>query len=109
VAHAFSPGTFIAELDGDPPFRYRIMTTATPDGPTRCTIRLTLLLPARDGAEPDPRFVQDLLAYSRDGLDKDCAIWNRLDLAHAPRFTSRDQAAVAFAAFCQSFRDTTAA
>jgi len=109
LAHAYSPGVFIAELDGDPPFRYRIMTTATPDDEARCTIRLTLILPAGDGGTADERFSRELLAYSRDGLDKDCAIWNRLDLRQVPRFTARDEPARAFAEFCRSFREDAAA
>jgi nitrite reductase/ring-hydroxylating ferredoxin subunit len=105
VAHAFSPGAFIAEMDGDPPYRYRVMTTATPESEARTTIRLTLLLPVPDGVEPDGRFAEELLAHSREGLEKDRAIWNRLDLTRPPRFTSRDQAAVTFAEFCRGFRD----
>jgi nitrite reductase/ring-hydroxylating ferredoxin subunit len=105
VAHAYSPGVFISELDGDPPFRYRIMTTATPaDDDGRCTVRLTLLLPPI-GDGHDERFAQELLGYSRDGLDKDGAIWSRLDLSHVPRYTARDDAARAFADFCRSFRE----
>jgi nitrite reductase/ring-hydroxylating ferredoxin subunit len=105
--HAFSPGTFIAELDGDPPYQYRVMTTATPDDPDgTCTIRLTLILPnAPDGSPPDERFRQGLLEYSRAGLEKDRAIWDRLDPRHLPRFTSNDQAAIAFAEFCRAFGD----
>jgi nitrite reductase/ring-hydroxylating ferredoxin subunit len=109
LAHAYSPGVFISELDGDPPFRYRIMTTATPDDDTRCTIRLTLLLAAPEGAAPDAKFSEELLAYSRDGLEKDCAIWNRLRLDHPPQYTARDDAARAFAEFCRSFREDGAA
>jgi 3-ketosteroid 9alpha-monooxygenase subunit A len=104
LAHAYSPGVFISELDGDPPFRYRIMTTATPDEGGRCTIRLTLLLPTPGGEPLNERFSNELLAYSRDGLDKDCAIWNRLDLQQPPHYTARDDAARAFADFCRTFR-----
>ena len=105
--HAFSPGTFIAELDGDPPYRYRVMTTATPaEAEGTCTIRLTLMLPnGPDGSPPADRFTRQLLDYSRDGMEQDLAIWNRLDLGHVPRFTSTDQAAIAFADFCRAFRD----
>jgi hypothetical protein len=104
LAYAYSPGVFMAELAGDPPFRYRIMTTATPQGGGSCTIRLTLLLPDTEGRAADERFGRELLAYSRDGLEKDCAIWNRLDLHHVPRYTARDDAARLFAEFCHSFR-----
>jgi nitrite reductase/ring-hydroxylating ferredoxin subunit len=104
LAYAYSPGVFIGELAGDPPFRYRIMTTATPDAGETCSIRLTLLLPEEGGTAADERFSSELLAYSRDGLEKDCAIWNRLDLGHEPRFTARDEAARVFAEYCRGFR-----
>jgi len=106
VAHGFSPGVFISELDGDPPYRYRVMTTATPGvSGTTATIRLTLILPnTPDGSAVDARFAQELLHHSRNGLEQDRSIWNRLDLAHVPRFAATDQAAVAFAEFCRGFR-----
>jgi 3-ketosteroid 9alpha-monooxygenase subunit A len=110
VAHAFSPGVFVSELDGDPPYRYRVMTTATPAGiAAATTIRLTLILPDAPGPNRDPRFVQELIQHSRNGLEQDRAIWERLDLTHAPRFTASDQAAVAFAEFCRGFRSPAAA
>jgi nitrite reductase/ring-hydroxylating ferredoxin subunit len=105
VAHAFSPGVFVAELDGDPPYRYRVLTTATPtDAPGACTVRLTLMLPRGPGDPPaDPRFAQELLEHSRAGLEQDLQIWNRLCPDHTPRLTATDQAAAAFAEFCRSF------
>ena len=106
VAHAFSPGVFVSELEGDAPYRYRIMTTATPtEAPGACTIRLTLMLPnGPDGSPPDPRFGEELLAHSRAGLEQDRRIWNRLTLDHVPRLTATDQPAVAFGEFCRQFR-----
>lgn len=105
VAHAFSPGVFLGELDGEAPYRYRVMTTATPtDDPGVCTVRLTLLLPCGPGdSPPDARFAQELLEHSRAGLEQDRQIWNRLSPSHTPRLTANDQAAVAFAEFCRSF------
>lgn len=105
VAHAFSPGVFVAELEGDAPYRYRVMTTATPtDAPGACTVRLTLLLPqGPDAAPPDARFAQELLEHSRAGLEQDRQIWNRLSPDHTPRLTATDQAAAAFAEFCRTF------
>ncbi len=107
LGHAFSPGTFIAELDGDPPFRYRMMTNATPNGTGRaCTIRFTLMLPNADGGSPPgERFTRELLQHSRDGLELDRAIWNRLDPHHVPRLTTSDHAAIAFGEFCRAFRN----
>jgi nitrite reductase/ring-hydroxylating ferredoxin subunit len=105
VGHAFSPGLFIAELAGDDPFRYGVMTTATPvsDGRT-CTVRLTLILPSDERGRPDEGFARELIEYSRDGLEKDCAIWRRLAPRHVSRLTPQDEPVVAFAAFCRSFR-----
>jgi 3-ketosteroid 9alpha-monooxygenase subunit A len=105
--HAFSPGIFIAEMDGDPPFQYRIMTTATPgDRPGVCTIRLTLILPnAADGRPPAEPFASDLMDRSREGLELDRAIWNRLDPHHKASFVGADQAAIAFGDFCRRFRN----
>jgi len=105
-AHAFSPGVVVTELDGDPPFRYKVMTTATPtaDG-AASTVRLTLILPDMpDGAPADPRFVEDLLAASRAGLELDCQIWDRLDIGLPPQLTENDNAVTAFAEFCRPFR-----
>jgi nitrite reductase/ring-hydroxylating ferredoxin subunit len=105
IGHAFSPGLFVAELDGDAPFRYRIMTAATPDGDgRRCTVRLTLVLPADERGRTDERLARELIDYSREGLEKDRAIWRRLDPHHVPRLTSEDAPVVAFAEFCRAFR-----
>jgi nitrite reductase/ring-hydroxylating ferredoxin subunit len=106
VAHAFSPGVFLAELEGDPPYRYRILTTASPaEAPRECTIRLTLLLPQDPGgAGDDERFVQELIEHSRAGLEQDRLIWDHLAPGHVPQLTAADQAAAAFAEFCRRFR-----
>ena len=104
-ARAFSPGVVIASLEGEQPFNYKIITTAVPDDTGKsCTIRLTLVLPNTGGQGP-PRhqFAQALLAVSRQGLEEDREIWNRLDLTNPQRLTENDEAAVAFAAFCRRF------
>lgn len=104
-AHAFSPGVVVTELSGDPPFNYKVMTTATPDtGGRSATVRLTLILPdAEGGGPPDPQFASDLLAASRSGLEQDCVIWDHIDLGSA-RYVASDAAALAFAEFCAPFR-----
>jgi hypothetical protein len=105
TGHAFSPGLFVADLAGDAPFRYRIMTTATPVGDGRnCIVRLTLILPSDERGLVDETFARDLIAYSRDGLEKDHAIWRRLDPRHVPRLTPQDDPVAAFGSFCRSFR-----
>lgn len=102
-ARAFSPGAVIATLDGEPPFNYTIITTASPgaeDG--TCTIRLTLALP-RTGTPPHEAFAPALLEQSRRGLEQDCEIWNRLSPSTPPRFTELDAAVIEFARFCKKF------
>jgi hypothetical protein len=105
IGHAFSPGLFVAELSGDEPFRYRVMTAATPVGDGRtCRVRLTLILPPDERGRADAGFVRELIEYSRDGLEKDCAIWRRLAPRHVSQLTPQDEPVVAFGAFCRSFR-----
>ena len=45
-----------------------------------------------------------LLAASEDGLKKDRAVWNELDLNMPLNLTERDAAVIAFGRFCDSFR-----
>ncbi|HEY7821116.1 MAG TPA: Rieske 2Fe-2S domain-containing protein [Vicinamibacteria bacterium] len=106
-ARAFSPGVVIASLEGEQPFNYKIITTASPDGSAKsCTIRLTLVLPNTGGAGPPQRqFAEALLAVSRQGLEEDREIWNRLDLSVPQRLTENDEPAVAFAEFCRRFHN----
>ena len=102
---AFSPGVFVASLEGEAPFNYRIITTATPEPVfPSCTVRVTLVLPnLPNGEPPNAHFSKSLLDASRDGLDKDCAIWNGINLAAANRYTNQDHASLAFKAYCRTF------
>ena len=104
-ARAFSPGVVIAELRGEPPYNYKIITTAVPaPAAAGSVVRLTLALPrGPDGSAPDEHFTNALLQASRDGLDKDCAIWNRLCPHSPPLWTERDLPVREFARFCQRF------
>ncbi len=107
---AFGPGVFLAKLSGQPPFNYSIITTASPEPIERTsTIRLTLCLPAgEDGAPPHPRLAAALVAASRDGLESDRKIWERLELDAPNKFTKLDDAALAFADYCAGFREVSA-
>jgi 3-ketosteroid 9alpha-monooxygenase subunit A len=104
-ARAFSPGVVIASLDGEQPFKYKIITTAVPDEAAKsCTIRLTLVLPNNDGqGPPQQQFAEALLAVSRQGLEEDREIWNRLNVSHPQQLTDSDEPAVAFGRFCRTF------
>lgn len=97
----FSPGVFLSVMGGAKP--YAVLSTATPHA-EGCTYRITLLLPrATYGDSPDPVFVQQLLAYSREGLEKDQEIWRNINADVVPGFTDEDECVLAFQRFCRDF------
>jgi 3-ketosteroid 9alpha-monooxygenase subunit A len=98
---AFSPGILISELCGEPPYNYIIISTATPaPKPDQCTIRLTLAMKR----PVDEQFTKILMEASRQGLEKDRAIWNHVAPRHTPQWTPQDTSAIAFIKFCERFR-----
>jgi phenylpropionate dioxygenase-like ring-hydroxylating dioxygenase large terminal subunit len=112
-ARAFSPGVVIATLSGEDPFNYTIITTAVPTrNSTQCDIRLTLVLPNGPTGKAPEGFARALLEVSRDGLEKDRAIWNHLTPGSPVHWTAQDRVAQQFQAFCSGFyspRTSTAA
>ncbi len=104
-ARAFGPGVVIAELSGEPPYQYKIITGATPYADLRhCTIRITLALPkALYSNMPVEGFAQALLAASQDGLNLDGLIWNHLNLDIDPYWMPRDTVAQVFGEYCRQF------
>jgi len=103
-ARAFSPGIVISELRGDPPYNYTIISTGTPTPEARtCVIRLTIVLDG-DAGPANEQFAKGLLQASRNGLDQDTVIWNRMALDRVPRWTPRDKPLVEFSEFCSRFR-----
>jgi hypothetical protein len=86
-------------MGGESP--YMVLTATVPTAPRRCTIRLSLVIPATlDGAPPDPEACRYLLDGSRRGLAEDRLIWEAL--ADDPPFrpVSGDAQVEAFRAFC---------
>lgn len=105
TARAFSPGTVIAELRGEGAFNYAILTTAVPARePRRCRIHLAVALPRSGAMAASPGFARALLEVTRDGLEKDIAIWNAMDPDVAPVWRAEDAAPIQFARFWRSFR-----
>lgn len=98
---AFSPGLVISEIAGDPPFNYVVISTGIPaPEPERCTIRVTLGMKR----PVDEWFTQILMEASRQGLEKDRAIWTHVASGHTPAWTPKDTSAIAFMQFCKRFR-----
>ncbi len=105
TATAYSPGVVIAELSGEEPYNYQIITTAIPAADYRsCTIRLNLEFPLHGADKVDEVFAKSLLESSREGLKMDCAIWDHLDQDHRDTMVETDAAAIAFAEFTRAFR-----
>jgi 3-ketosteroid 9alpha-monooxygenase subunit A len=104
-ARAFSPGVVIAELAGEPPYSYKIITTAAPgECEDTSTVRLTLALPrSTDGSPPDQYFAKALLEASRAGLELDKEIWDHL-FQGQNTFTDADAEVMAFGEFCATFK-----
>lgn len=102
-ARAFSPGLVIATLEGS--LSYAIMTGATPSGPDRCVVRLTLLIPpSSDGAPLDVDRCMGIIRGSEAGLEKDRVIWESLAAQPPARYTPRDAPVIAFREFCKRFQ-----
>ncbi len=106
-AQAFSPGLVIADLTGQPPYNYSVITGGVPHrDPTSCTIRVGLALP-RQAAKIE-RFVENLLTMSRRGLEEDRIMWENLDLtAPSQLVTPADSLFVTFYEFCKKFGEPT--
>jgi nitrite reductase/ring-hydroxylating ferredoxin subunit len=99
-ARAFSPGLVVSELGGEAP--YSVVTAATPqDGSgASCIIQLSLAIPRREGAAPPSRELCNyLLRQSRTGLEKDRAIWERIEGGRPSRFVPADAAVLEFREF----------
>lgn len=103
-AKAFSPGVVISDLGGAHP--YTVITASTPNLDGSCTIRLSLALPKDEhDRPPKPELCEFLLRRSRDGLEKDRAVWeHRCETAPA-RYTPIDEPVKEFRTFCARFAE----
>jgi 3-ketosteroid 9alpha-monooxygenase subunit A len=101
IARAYSPGIVVFEMGGNHP--YTVITSATPTE-TGCVIRLSLAVPrGEDGALPDERLCQYLIAQSRKGLEADRVIWESLSPDHPDHWTEHDEGVMGFRRFCLRF------
>jgi hypothetical protein len=101
-ARAFSPGLVVSDLGGQHP--YTVITAATPLPEGGCAIRLSLALPRdAEGCPPRPDLVDFLLRRSREGLEKDRAVWEHRAEDRPPRYVALDGPVQAFRDFCAGF------
>ncbi|MEM7404049.1 MAG: Rieske 2Fe-2S domain-containing protein [Pseudomonadota bacterium] len=104
-ARAFSPGLVIAELQGEEPYDYKIITAAVPNKDMQtCSVRLSIALPRGEEPEPNVHFVAALADASREGLELDRAIWDHLIEVEDQFIPELDREVMAFAEFCKPFR-----
>jgi 3-ketosteroid 9alpha-monooxygenase subunit A len=103
TARAFSPCLAVTHLSGDSP--YWVITGATPLTNGSCVVLLSFAIPrSADNADPPSEFCQQLMRYSKAGLEQDCLIWNHMSLTSPSRFTVQDEAVLGFRKFCERFR-----
>ena len=102
-ATTFSPGLITVQLSGDANYAVITGATATPEGDA--VVRLSLALPvAVHGKEPDTRFYQYILTYSRQGIEDDRVMWENLAVPFTSKFTAQDAAVLAFHEFCRHYQ-----
>src|SRR5215475_952794 len=99
---AFGHAVIISELAGEPPYNYLVISSVAPlPQPNRCVVRLSL------GLKPpvDETFRNTFFESSRQGLEKDHAVWRHIDWDHVPAWRPCDTASMAFMEFCKRFSD----
>lgn len=101
-AIAYSPGLVIADLSGNPPFNYTVITGAISHGdPRQCTIRVSVAIPKT--VTFGERFTESLLTVSKRGLEEDRVIWEALDLEAPSKLLPGDELFEVFHTFCTRF------
>ena len=100
-ARVFSPWLIVSAVGGARP--YVVVTGATSLPDETCVVRLALVAPPHDGAPPTREWCQGILRNSRDGLEKDRLVWERLSPTAPWRLTPQDAPVLAFRAFCRRF------
>ncbi len=106
-ARAFSPGIVVGSLAEEHP--YSVLTAATPDTDTSCTVRLSLLVPlSPEGKLPSEEFCRRVIQESRRGLEQDRVVWENMFWDAPNRLTSHDNAVREFRQFCTQFEEEAA-
>ncbi|GAA4971201.1 Rieske 2Fe-2S domain-containing protein [Pseudonocardia tropica] len=102
-ARVYSPWLVVSALGGSRP--YIIVTGATPLPDGTCTVRLALVAPPHADATPDGEWCREILRNSRDGLERDRAVWEHLSPTTPFSPTPQDAPVLAFRDFCRPFQD----
>jgi 3-ketosteroid 9alpha-monooxygenase subunit A len=103
LAHTFSPGLIVVELNGNPPYKVLTGSLPLPDG--TCVARLSLLLPkATHGDSPSPQFCDYLLKHTKGAMQDDQVMWENMRPGFPARYTAQDEAVLEFHKYCQQFR-----
>jgi 3-ketosteroid 9alpha-monooxygenase subunit A len=101
-ARVFSPNLCVTQL-GEGKGEYMVLSAATPDGAGGCTIRVSLLVPANNGATPQASAVRSLLRDSKLAYEQDLAIWEHLVPGAPSSFAPDDDLVIEFHRFCRDF------
>jgi len=101
-ARVFSPNLCVTQL-GEGEGQYLVLSAASPGADGGAIIRVSLAVPARNGAVPAPGVIRALLRDSRLAYEQDLTIWENL-VPGAPSCLAPDDDLVqAFHDFSRSF------
>jgi 3-ketosteroid 9alpha-monooxygenase subunit A len=103
VARMFSPNLCVSRL-GNGADHHVVISGATPNGDGRCTIRVSVAVPAgANGKAPSEQSIRALLRDSKLAYEQDMMIWEHR-VADAPsRFQADDDLVIEFHRFCKEF------
>jgi 3-ketosteroid 9alpha-monooxygenase subunit A len=103
VATVFSPNVCISRL-GEGENQHIVISGATPNGDGRCTIRVSVAVPARpDGRAPSEQAIRSLLRDSKLAYEQDMVIWEHRAHDAPSRFDEHDDLVIEFHRFCKRF------
>jgi phenylpropionate dioxygenase-like ring-hydroxylating dioxygenase large terminal subunit len=102
TATAYGAGVIISEVGG--PHPYVVLTTATPNEDSSCTIRLSMGFPKSANEDLDTY----MIGQARKGLGFDKVIWEHMCHDHSQNLVEGDEAVAAFQHYCRQFIQKTA-
>jgi phenylpropionate dioxygenase-like ring-hydroxylating dioxygenase large terminal subunit len=104
LAQVFSPNLCVTHL-GEGETEQLVISGATPNSDGRCTIRVSVAVPARtDGSPPPEEGIRSLLRDSKLAYDQDLLIWEHRAHDAPSRFDEGDDLVIAFHEFCKRFQ-----
>jgi 3-ketosteroid 9alpha-monooxygenase subunit A len=103
LAHVFSPNLCVTRL-GAGQDQYLVISGATPNGDGRCTIRVSVAVPAGpSGRPPSEQAVRALLRDSKLAYEQDMVIWEHRIHDAPSQLDPSDNLVLEYHRYCQRF------